>query len=359
MPQSKTSPRSAASYAPLFTPVVAVFRHSTRLKPWDSCFDGACHHRWSYRPSTSVSTLRVPRGEQAQPLISDVEGRIKVAVMPHATVRAHPRTVGLRQAVVLVAAVVAQLGGRVEAVHDDDVGAVPPPFVRQLPAQRAQACVQNALGQLGSRQAPHAQVFDTHRLMVLDQRGGQLVQEVGALVGHTLMHTGHVRTRLRAVAAAFLPTREHTLGASQLALAPTVEAWRGHARAIAARDGVLQAQVQTHSALRPGRGQVYSRRLALGDRCDKPVATGVAREGGALGRTHDGLREAQPHTPDLGYLHAMTNHRDPLRDTKARLVALLALEARIPCSALKEGRDPIYPTAKAVGRLGFFCNRRP
>jgi len=55
--------------------------------------------------------------------------------------------------------------------------------------------------------------------------------------------------------------------------------------------------------------------------------------------------QAQPHTPDLGYLHAMTNHRDPLRDTKARLVALLALEARIPCSALKEGRDPIYPTA--------------
>src|SRR5579885_1871120 len=72
MPQSKTSPRSAASYAPLFTPFVAVFRHSTRLKPWDSCFDGACHHRWSYRPSTSVSTLRVPRGEPAQPHTPDL-----------------------------------------------------------------------------------------------------------------------------------------------------------------------------------------------------------------------------------------------------------------------------------------------
>jgi hypothetical protein len=44
---------------------------------------------------------RVPRGEEAQPLISDVEGRIEVAIMKHAAVRTDPHTLGEREVLVL------------------------------------------------------------------------------------------------------------------------------------------------------------------------------------------------------------------------------------------------------------------
>src|SRR5438105_12031719 len=104
--------------------------------------------------------------------------------MQHATVRTHPDAVGQRQVFVLESAVMAKLGRGVEAANSDNMRAVPLSLVLQVPAQRAHACVQNALGQLGSRKALSAQVFRTDSIMALDERGGELVQEVGPLVGH-------------------------------------------------------------------------------------------------------------------------------------------------------------------------------
>src|SRR5205823_14465039 len=65
----------------------------------------------------------------------------------YATVRTHPHTVGQGECLVLEAAVMTQLRRGVEAVHGDHVRAVPLPLVLQLPAQRAHAGIQNALGQ--------------------------------------------------------------------------------------------------------------------------------------------------------------------------------------------------------------------
>src|SRR5205823_4063614 len=69
---------------------------------------------------------------------------------------------------------------------------------------------------------------------------------------------------------------------------------------------------------------------------DVPVPAGVPLERGALGLTLYRLGEAQPYAPDLGHLYAPSDHAHPLRDAEPCLVALAALETRIPSTPLEE-----------------------
>src|SRR5437763_1126861 len=83
--------------------------------------------------------------------------------------------------------------------------ALPLSLVRQLPSQRAHACIERTFGQLGSRKACDAQVFGADRIVLFDEVGRELVQEVGPPPGHTLMHACHLGAGLGPVATALLP----------------------------------------------------------------------------------------------------------------------------------------------------------
>ena len=63
-------------------------------------------------------------------------------------------------------------------------------LVRQLSAELSHRGVGEALGQLGSHKTLQRQILDADPVVVADQVGRQLVQEVSPLVGDPLMDSG-------------------------------------------------------------------------------------------------------------------------------------------------------------------------
>jgi hypothetical protein len=106
-------------------------------------------HARSYTVALSVSALGVPRREQAQPIVPDVDGRVEVAIMDHAA-GADPVPVGQRERLNQRPAPMTPPGRGEEAIDHGERLAVPHGLVLQLPAELAARGVCEALGQLGS-----------------------------------------------------------------------------------------------------------------------------------------------------------------------------------------------------------------
>src|SRR5690348_15960503 len=100
----------------------------------------------------------MPYRQQAQTLIPDIEGCIQVTVMDNTTFLARPASFSQRERGVHPAALMAGLAGGIPAVHRDNVPAIPRPLVHELLPDHPKGCIQNALGQLGSRETLGVQI---------------------------------------------------------------------------------------------------------------------------------------------------------------------------------------------------------
>src|SRR3712207_6772933 len=96
---------------------------------------------------------------------------------------ARPLPVREGQPMVDRAATPAEPGRRVETIDDCQVPAVPRRLVLDLSPELPEGRIVETLGQLGSRKAANAQVFDAEPLMIPDEVGRQLVEEVLSSVG--------------------------------------------------------------------------------------------------------------------------------------------------------------------------------
>src|SRR5664280_767729 len=88
-----------------------------------------------------------------------------------------------------------QFARREEPTDDRDDLAFLDRLVFDLSAELAEGCVENALAQLGFRQALNAQVLDADQIMPSDERGRGLVEKVAPLPRRLAMNAGHSQLR--------------------------------------------------------------------------------------------------------------------------------------------------------------------
>jgi hypothetical protein len=140
-------------------------------------------------------------GKRRQPGGSDVDRGVDIPVMPGTAMRALPLTDMQRQARRQPPAPRARLGRRIPAIDHDKVPPVPVALVLQHDPQLPPGRVGDGAGQvMVADQVPHAQVLDHDRLVIADEPGRELAQEISAAVGDPGMDTArHAEGRLRRV----------------------------------------------------------------------------------------------------------------------------------------------------------------
>lgn len=116
--------------------------------------------------------------------------------------------------------------------------------------ERGPARVMHALAQPGTRQRLDRQILHHDRLILTDQRGGELVVELAACVSHFGLGAGDLQAGLGPVPGSLLPAGQLPLGPLQFLLRATQEPRRVDLRAVGQDSEVSQAQVDANGTLR-------------------------------------------------------------------------------------------------------------
>src|SRR5512140_1465954 len=153
----------------------------------------------------------------------------------------------------------AALGRWEEAVHRDDLTAVPCAFVAKLAQELAPARIGNGLAEVMIAQHPaHMEVFDDQDLVFIHQSSGQLVQEVAALAAHLLVLNRDRSSRSLAAVGPWPASRQPPLQALEALLCLAQITRRRNL--LARREGREVGQPQIH----PDDTPTGDRRLGFG-----------------------------------------------------------------------------------------------
>ena len=148
-----------------------------------------------------------------------------------------------------VPAVAASLAGGIPAVDADQRAPVPLRLVSQLPQELRPAGISNRLGQMSVLlHVADSQHLDGDHLVLVDQTGRELVQEVPANVDNAGMCPGDLAPRLRAVLRAFLLFRQPTLQLCELRFMLAKDVGSGDLLAAGEDGEVRQPQVDADLA---------------------------------------------------------------------------------------------------------------
>src|SRR5208337_4081053 len=299
-------------------------------------------------------------GQDPETFVSNVDSSGTIAIMHHPTA-AHPMAIRERQFAVDRSTAATQARRRKEAIDHNKVLAVPLALIGQLSPKLSHRGVREALGQLGSRKTFERQILDADAVVVVDELGRQLVQEVSSLVGDSPLDTCDDNLCSCPPLASGLPSGEHSLGLAKLAL-PLAEELRGRDR-FPTGDGCegLQTEIDADNLCRVGSRQWNVWHVELDSERDVPFAIGGTAERGTLGLLFHGSRLSDTDLPHLGDIDLAIGDLDPLGDAKPRRVAFLALEARIAGTLLEEvGEGPMQVVQYLLEglRVGFLEPRR-
>jgi hypothetical protein len=130
----------------------------------------------------------------------EVRRRVGVAV-GGVSAAAGEQPVGKRQIASDGTALRAELARRVPTVSDHELASVPALFVAQQPRELAPAGIGNRAGETMVAQHPgHVEIFDHKPVVGLDQRVGDLVQEMPTHIGDVVVMPTKLGSGLAAVA---------------------------------------------------------------------------------------------------------------------------------------------------------------
>ncbi len=197
---------------------------------------------WDRPPS-----MRMTFGPAARSEHQYIHGRVYVSVVNGSAVGTGPvpdlqRHFGLHRA-----ATGAGLACRREAVSDQQHAPVPLALIFNLPAQFTKRRVIHGLGQPGSGQPFHAQVFNGNQAMVTNKSGCLFVQEVFSSISDARMNTCNALSLVVPAVRSFLLTAQTALRHFQPALIPAQIAWVSRFAPIAGHDDIFQAHVDANA----------------------------------------------------------------------------------------------------------------
>ena len=175
---------------------------------------------------------------ESQRLTQNIQCSVHVTIMQHTTTLTHPLTLRQPQLIVLVAAVVAEPGTRIEPIHLNERPPVPLRLISEFfhetaPPVSEDATVHRALGRLAvssalavrvqllfrlPRHIPHRQSLHANELVIFYQPMRHLVLEVLAEVTNLRVRFGYSLLLLAVVTRTLHPARQLTLFTPNLLL---------------------------------------------------------------------------------------------------------------------------------------------
>jgi hypothetical protein len=173
----------------------------------------------------------VPRGQQFQTFAANVHSGIEIAIqMSTATTR--PVSIRQGERIINRAAHVTGFAGRIPAINNRQMSAIPDRLVFQLPSELAEGGIGYRFSQLGSRKAVDAEVLNRDAFVFHHQPGGQLMQEILALVRRLTMRQRYRTLGAQLPRAAFYAPAEGPLCFAEFPFSPTKEPGGGNAFAV-------------------------------------------------------------------------------------------------------------------------------
>src|SRR6266545_5738273 len=171
-----------------------------------------------------------------------------------------------------------QLRGWKPSIDEDDVSGAPSSFVFDLSEDLTMRRVLNRFGKLGSRHAFQVQRFARYCVLLFDDRSGELMREVGALVGNLLVLTSQCATGFGPVRATLFTSRQPARGALDLAFGFSKEARVFNHTAVGVGGETIKAHINADSRFSLNRRLGQIRQVEFNDQRDMPFACRRALE---------------------------------------------------------------------------------
>jgi hypothetical protein len=264
---------------------------------------------------------------------------VDVPVVPGAAGRALPRSGTQAQRGEQVPAGRARLGAGVPAVSSDQVPSGPRCFVLQHPAEITPPAIRDRLRKAAiANHVPDGKVFNSDDIMVADQAGAGLVQEIRAAGAYLPVSPGDLCLCFLPVSRTLLAPGKPALIPGQVSLAPGQVPRIGDLLAVRSSSEILDAQVHADHGTRGGKLHRISH---LGRERHVPAAVRVAGNR-SRGRVEAGHVHVRPGPGELqgraclGKPQCAVTPPEPGAGERGRLAPATVLKSRVPGSPGKE-----------------------
>src|SRR5262245_5785429 len=196
--------------------------------------------------------------------------------------------------------------------------------------------VLNRFGKLGSRHAFQAQCFARYCVLPFDDRSGELMSEVGALVGYLLVLTSQCATGFGTVRATLFTSRQPAGGALDLAFGFSEESRVFNHTPVGVGGETIEAHINADCRFSLNHRFRQIRQVEFNDQRDMTFAGRLALECRAFQRQIDRLRLPDGDPADLWDIDAAVFKFDSLRNSERLMRAVFLLEFGEARPLLKE-----------------------